>query len=93
MQILKLLCTMSSRVDLVCDTYHHPSIKYAEHQRRGERDAEYVITGPDQKRPKEWHRALQSHIFKISLVRFLAREWQKAHICRIDAEPYHLPGI
>jgi len=42
-QILKQLCSMSPRVNFVCDTYQQPSIKEVEHQRR-----EYVITGPSQ---------------------------------------------
>ena len=52
--ILSRLCEMAHRIDLVCDTYQTPSIKDTEHSRRGGSDAVYTITGPQQKRPKDW---------------------------------------
>ena len=68
---------MSPRIDFVCDTYQSPSIKDIERENRGTDESAYVITGPEQKRPKEWQHALQSGAFKTSFFQFLAIEWQK----------------
>ena len=65
--LLSILCEMSSRVDLVCDTYSTPSIKDIEHNRRESEDSTYLITGPQQ--------ALKSPPFKESLFRLLDNEW------------------
>jgi hypothetical protein len=67
---------MSTRVDFVCDTYRTPSIKDIERERRGSEESSYLITGPQQSRPKDWQHALQSPSFKTSLLRFLADEWK-----------------
>ena len=69
------LCEMSPRVDFICDSYLTPSIKDAEHTRRGENEAVFTITGPQQKRPKDWQKALRSASFKTAFFRFLVDEW------------------
>ena len=74
--ILHLLCAMSDRIDFVCDTYHSPSIKYLERERRGSEDFTLSITGREQIRPRDWENALKSASFKTSLFKFLAIEWQ-----------------
>ena len=40
--ILSKLCAMSSRVDLVCDTYQYPSIKDTERGRRGNNETSHT---------------------------------------------------
>ena len=74
--ILHQLCCMSRRVDFVCDTYTTVSIKQHERERRGQDGVIFSITGPEQKRPKDWQQALRSQSFKMAFVRFLAEEWQ-----------------
>ena len=49
--ILCKLCALSSRVDLVCDTYQSPSIKDIERGCRVNNETSYTITGPLQKKP------------------------------------------
>jgi hypothetical protein len=66
---------MSKRVDLVFDMYITPSIKDAEHDRRYADDAMYTITGPEQRRPKDWQKALRSASFKTAFCHFLLDEW------------------
>lgn len=73
--ILRVLCSMSVRVDMICDVYKNPSIKDIEHSRRSADETAYSITGPSQQRPKEWQKALQSPGFKMAFVKFLAQEW------------------
>ena len=58
--ILSKLYDLSVWIDLVCDTYHTPSVKDVEHIRRGDVEETYIITGPQQKRPRYWQRALRS---------------------------------
>ena len=84
--ILALLCNMSNRVDMICDTYREPSIKDLEHSRRSADDSMYSITGPSQQRPKNWQKALQSSRFKTALVKFLVQEWS------MHADPEVLKG-
>ena len=73
------LCGYSCRVDIVFDTYLDPSVKDVEHERRcgGAGDADYTITGPSQKRPKDWKKALRSITFKTALCKFLFNEWRQ----------------
>ena len=75
--ILNKLCKMSPRVDLVFDTYCTPSVKDVEHGRRSADDCMYTITGPEQKRPKDWQKALRSAAFKTAFFRFLLDEWTR----------------
>jgi len=63
----------------VFETYEEPSIKDLEHNRREKEDAVYVITGPDQVRPKDISKALKSPSFKQQLPRFLMKEWASEH--------------
>ena len=73
--MMQMLREMSPRVDFICDTYLTPSIKDAEHTCRGENEAVFTITGPQQKRPKDWQKALRSASFKTAFFRFLFDEW------------------
>lgn len=75
--ILQILCSLSERVDFVCDTYKSPTIKHAERVLRDSNEADIKVTGPDQKRPKDFQKALQSEKFKTSLLRYLAQEWRR----------------
>ena len=73
--VLQRLCDMSERTDFVCDTYKDPSLKEPERNRRGAAELTFSITGPDQKRPRDWQQALKSASFKTALFRFFAVEW------------------
>ena len=73
--ILRKLCSMSNRIDFVCDTYHSPSIKDLERKNRRSSSTEFSITGPEQKRPKDFTGALLSGNFKTALFKFLAEQW------------------
>ena len=75
--ILSCLVKLGSRVDFVCDTYKHPSIKDIEREDRGSVSGEIKVSGQEQRRPKEFSVALKSESFKTSLLRFLAEEWSK----------------
>ena len=75
--LMQILCGMSERIDLVCDSYNTPSIKDTEHARRSSDEAIFSITGSKQKRPKDWQVALRSASFKTSLFRFLLLEWRQ----------------
>ena len=76
-RLLHQLCSLSERVDLVTDCYTSPSLKDVERERRGLNETIYNINGPDQKRPIEWQKSLQSPSFKSSLMKFLSSEWQR----------------
>ncbi|MES9906099.1 MAG: hypothetical protein ABW168_25905, partial [Sedimenticola sp.] len=76
--ILNRLCSMSERVDFICDTYITPTIKEPERVRRGaDGGMAFQVTGADQKRPKDWQKALASSAFKTALLQFLAVDWHK----------------
>ena len=63
----------------MCDTYlEGPSIKRFEREERGNYQAAYQITGPSQRRPTDFHRALLSASFKTALLRFLKEEWRSS---------------
>ena len=75
--ILEYLCAQAKRIDFVCDTYKHPSVKDVERDRRGDLHGltALVVTGPEQHRPVEYQKALRSDEFKTSLLAFLSVEW------------------
>ena len=75
--LMSQLCHMAAEVHMVCDTYLSFSIKDCERNRRGSHDTLYNITGPDQRRPKDWQLALKSASFRASFFRFIASEWEK----------------
>ena len=75
-KLLVILCSMAPRVDFVCDRYITPSIKNTERMNRGEDSITYHITGPEQKRPRNWQHALRSASFKTAFFKFLSVEWQ-----------------
>ena len=75
--ILIQAVTLSKKeVHLIFDDYPQPSLKDMERGRRGIDEQEFVINGPEQKRPKDMGKALKSRSFKTQLPKFLAREWQ-----------------
>ena len=58
-----------------------PLIKDLEHKSRNSiDDEEYIITGMEQKRPKNWLNALRNISFKTTLVALLIRYWANDHI-------------
>ena len=58
-----------------------PSIKDLEHKSRSSvDDEEYIITGPEQKKPRNWLNALRNSSFKTTLVAFLIRYWANDHV-------------
>ena len=79
MVLLTRLLAFAKRVDFVCDSYNSPTIKDSEHDLRGSdsTNAEYVISGPDQKRPKDFNSALKSAKFKTALLNFCVKEWHR----------------
>ncbi|KAG7161672.1 hypothetical protein Hamer_G030971 [Homarus americanus] len=84
--VLTRLLGFAKRVDFVCDSYKTPSIKDIEHGIRGS-DAthtNFIISGPDQKRPKDFNASLKSANFKTALLHFLVKEWKRtSHIEQI----------
>ena len=68
----KICRTMAKRVDLVFDTFVTPSIKDMERDRRSQsdREVEFRISGPNQKRPSDFLKALRNDSFKSELVKF-----------------------
>ena len=52
------------------------TIKDSVHQIRGDTDTVISITGPSQKRPKDFPKFLSSSKFKDTLLPFLFNEWQ-----------------
>jgi len=78
----------------VCDTYsEQPSIKDLEHVARESTvtDIEYLISGPEQKRSKDFQSQLKSPRFKRALLHFLAEEWEKQdHAERIAGHKLYL---
>lgn len=74
--LIQTVVLSKKEVHLVFDDYPQPSLKDTERGRRGIDEREFVITGPEQKRPKDMDKALKSKSFKTQLPNFLAREWQ-----------------
>ncbi|KAG7163007.1 hypothetical protein Hamer_G002055 [Homarus americanus] len=75
--LLSKLCAHARCVDFVYDTYTSPSIKDNERHMRGANEVNIVIAGPEHKRQKHFSQALSSGLFKTSLLKFLAAEWEK----------------
>ncbi len=70
---------VSKRVNFECDTYDdHPYIKDVERAQCGliVSDIQYNISGPEQKRPKDFQTKLQLPNFKRAILNFLAHDWQ-----------------
>ncbi len=73
---------VSKRVDFVCDMYDdYPYIKDVERAQCGSivSDIQYNISGPEQKRPKDFQAKLQLPNFKRTILNFLAHDWQRAN--------------
>ena len=79
--ILRRVCEIGTvRIDLVFDRIMTPSIKDYESRTRahGQDYSEcYEISGPAQKRPKDFNVALRNKNFKKSLIKFLIDSWQE----------------
>ena len=78
--ILRRLCKLESdQIHLVFDKVVKPSIKDCERDARAgasDRSETFEISGPSQKRPKNFTAALRNDSFKESLIRFLASSWE-----------------
>ncbi len=76
--VLTRIMNQGQCIDFVCDTYSEsPWIKDLEHSARGCNESSFTVTGPEQKRPKEFQVLLDSAKFKRTFLKFLAEEWQK----------------
>ena len=76
--LLSKLVQMAPLVQLICDTYIHPSIKDPERMKKGDSsETVYSIIGPNQNVPRDWQKALDSSSFKESFLRFVSTEWQR----------------
>ena len=73
--LIAALSHQSKRIDIAFDTYEEPSIKDCERERRGAKEQRYVISGPDQIRPKNIEKALKSSSFKRGLPEFMMDDW------------------
>ncbi|KAL8619632.1 hypothetical protein ACOMHN_019687 [Nucella lapillus] len=67
--------SLSTRLDIVFDTYKPLSIKYNERANRATTGLQVQIVAPGQK-IKQWHKFLTLESNKISLIRFLVQEWR-----------------
>lgn len=79
----------SKRVDLVFDAYPIPSIKESERARRGLDEKEemvFIITGPEQHRPRNINDSMKSRSFKSELPKFLASEWESPQYAHLIGE-------
>jgi len=77
------------RVDIVFDAYPSPSIKDSERARRGLDEKEektFIITGPEQQRPRNISDSMKSRSFKEILPKFLASEWESPQFAGIIRE-------
>ncbi len=80
----------------MCDCYpDKPTIKDLEYatQAGGENETSFTITGPEQKRPKEFQSLLDTGKYKKSLLNFLAEEWQKPIYSNIIGECHLYIGL
>ena len=78
-----LLCYVANlyhanEIHICFDTYSRVSLKYGERLRRGENEAEFLITGPTQKPDQSCDILLKNSSFKNELCKFLKIEWQKS---------------
>ena len=81
--ILKKICSSYNldTIHLIFDKVVTPSIKDLEHKLRNSvDDEEYIVTGPEQKRPRNWINVLHNSSFKTTLVVFLIRYWGYDHL-------------
>ena len=81
--ILKKLCNLKGRIIyMVFDKNYSPSIKDVERDDRCSERHElvYSITGPEQKRPGDWLKALGNDSFKKTIAEFLIQEWERNYM-------------
>jgi hypothetical protein len=83
MILIHAISFSNRRVDLIFDRYSEPFIKDSERGRRGVHEQEYVISGAEQKCPKNLQEALKSTSFKINLPLFLVTEWEQQEYAEI----------
>ena len=85
--IFYLLCNSSnsSRIDIVFDRYVTPSIKNYKRNTRsnGESNSPYVISGPQQRRPNNFMKALRNDHFKTALISYLVESWNDDALANI----------
>ncbi|KAL8587495.1 hypothetical protein ACOMHN_000901 [Nucella lapillus] len=67
--------SLSTRLDIVFDTYKPLSIKYNERANRATTGLQVQIVAPGQK-IKQWHKFLALESNNVSLIRFLVQEWR-----------------
>ena len=87
-KILSLLLQFGNHVHFVCDTYQSPSIKDTEHVNRecSPTEIDYNISGPEQKRSKDFTTALKSGKFKTNFSAAFPGSWVgEFQICRSAA--------
>ena len=76
--IFKALCQMSGKeIHCIFDKTVCPSVKEIERTSTERNDTlTYRITGPFQKRPTDWLKAMKIDSFKKSLVQYLTESWK-----------------
>ena len=89
--LLSKLVQMAPLVQLICDTYIHPSVKDPERMKRGDSsETVYSITGPNQNVPRDWQKALD---FFQGVVATIPINWvAKARIWCHFGTTSNLPG-
>lgn len=87
--LLKTICTSSANY-ILFDRYDEPSIKASERNDRRDTHGtdefspnDLQISGPYQKRPRNFQGALTSSEYKTRLIDFLVHEWRKDEYARI----------
>lgn len=78
----------ADRLDFIADTYKTPSLKDFERevvrgQELSDSQPQYLISGPEMKRPTDFSNAMKSVSFKLNLLRFLGNEWKKPEYAAI----------
>lgn len=81
--LIKMCSTTAAEIHLVFDRYLSPSIKDSERHHRQEFNTPYLISGPQQSRPKDFLHSLKNYCFKEALVRFLAEYWVNKNVVTI----------
>ena len=85
--VFYLLCTSGNcnRIDIVFDRYITPSIKnYTRDVRSdGKASSPYVISGPQQRRPGDFIKALRNDFFKTALIHHFVESWNDGALAHI----------
>ena len=95
--ILRKLCNTGDEVHFICDRYPDKSTKRDERAKRAlqiiVQASDFKVTGPDQRRPRDFHSLLKSSVFKTSFLKFLAEEWQKDSYANIIGKRRLVMGV